>query len=112
MKIKSIESFSTTQVGLVRVTTDTGDQGWGQVSTYHADITCIILHRQVAPWVLGREVSDLSQLGDLFDLVFENAAPSAVSIPRCGIYTARSSKSRFANCSAVRRVRFVFMPPV
>jgi len=91
MKIKSIESFCTTQVGLVRVTTDTGDQGWGQVSTYHADITCIILHRQVAPWVLGREVSDLSQLGDLFDFVFEKEHKfpgSYLCRAVCGVDTA------------------------
>ncbi|MFT5506109.1 MAG: L-alanine-DL-glutamate epimerase-like enolase superfamily enzyme [Gammaproteobacteria bacterium] len=71
MNIKSIESFSTTRVGLVRVTTDTGHEGWGQVSTYHSDITATILHRQVAPWLIGQDVSDKSQLGDLFDRVFE-----------------------------------------
>ena len=71
MKIKRIETFSTRDVGLVRVTTDSGHEGWGQVSTYHSDITCTILHRQVAPWVLGRDVAALDELGDLFDHVFE-----------------------------------------
>ena len=33
-----------------RVTDETGAQGWGQVSTYNADITAQVLHRQVAPW--------------------------------------------------------------
>ena len=28
--------------------------------------------RQVAPWVLGRDVSDINESGDLFDSVFEN----------------------------------------
>ena len=32
-------------VGFVRVTMEDGAQGWGQVSTYHADITCTVLHR-------------------------------------------------------------------
>ena len=32
MKIKSIESSSTEFVGFVRVTTETGAQGWGQVA--------------------------------------------------------------------------------
>jgi L-alanine-DL-glutamate epimerase-like enolase superfamily enzyme len=41
-----------------------GSQGWGQVSTYHADITCTVLHRQVAPWVLGRDATDLDDLMD------------------------------------------------
>lgn len=91
MRIKSIESFCTTQVGLVRLTTDTGHQGWGQVSTYHADITATILHRQVAPWVLGSDVSELSQLGDLFDFVFEKEHKfpgSYLCRAVCGVDTA------------------------
>ncbi|NKB77343.1 MAG: mandelate racemase/muconate lactonizing enzyme family protein [Gammaproteobacteria bacterium] len=71
MKIKSIETFSIPEVGLVRVTTDDLQQGWGQVSTYQADISAMVLHRQVAPWVLGKDISDLGQLGDLLDLVYE-----------------------------------------
>jgi len=91
VKIKSIESFSTTDVGLVRVTTDTGHQGWGQVSTYHSDITATILHRQVAPWVLGRDVSELSELGDLFDFVYEKEHKfpgSYLCRAVCGVDTA------------------------
>jgi len=91
MKIKSIETFCTTDVGLVRVTTDSGHRGWGQVSTYHSDITSTILHRQVAPWILGREVSDLSQLGDLFDHVFEKEHKfpgSYICRAVCGVDTA------------------------
>jgi L-alanine-DL-glutamate epimerase-like enolase superfamily enzyme len=91
MKIESIETFSTTRVGLVRVTTDTGHQGWGQVSTYHSDITATILHRQVAPWLIGRDVSDKSQLGDLLDLVFEREHKfpgSYICRAVCGVDTA------------------------
>ena len=91
MKIDRIESFSVADVGLVRVTTDSGDQGWGQVSTYNADITTTVLHRQVAPWVLGRDVSDLSGLGDLFDLVFEKEHKfpgSYMCRAVCGVDTA------------------------
>ena len=36
MKITRLETFTTDFVGFVRVTTDTGHQGWGQVSTYNA----------------------------------------------------------------------------
>jgi L-alanine-DL-glutamate epimerase-like enolase superfamily enzyme len=68
MKLKSIETFCNMYVGFVRVTSEDGDQGWGQVSTYHSDITCQILHRQVAPWVLGKDTTDLD---DLLDLVAE-----------------------------------------
>jgi L-alanine-DL-glutamate epimerase-like enolase superfamily enzyme len=91
MKIKTIESFCTEKVGLVRVTADSGDQGWGQVSTYHADITCTVLHRQVAPWMLGQDVSDLSRLGDLIDFVFEKEHKfpgSYLCRAVCGVDTA------------------------
>ena len=63
-----IESFCNEYVGFVRITDQDGAQGWGQVSTYHADITCQVLHRQVAPWVLGQDTTDLD---DLLDLVTE-----------------------------------------
>lgn len=65
MIVNSIESFTNENVGFVRVTTDDGSQGWGQVSTYHSDITCKILHRQVAPWVLGEATSNLDNLLDV-----------------------------------------------
>ncbi len=68
MKIKSIETFSTEFVGFVRVTAEDGSQGWGQVSTYHSDITTQVLHRQVAPWTLGQDATDLD---DLLDIVAE-----------------------------------------
>ncbi len=68
MKINRIETFTTPDVGFVRVSDEEGRQGWGQVSTYHSDITCEILHRQVAPWMLGQPCDDLD---DLLDLVVE-----------------------------------------
>lgn len=68
MKLKRIETFTTQAVGFVRVTAEDGSQGWGQVSTYHSDITCTVLHRQVAPWMLGKDTTDLD---DLLDLVTE-----------------------------------------
>ena len=34
MKIARLETFANPFVGFVRVTTDTGDEGWGQLSTY------------------------------------------------------------------------------
>ena len=63
-RILKLETFSTPDVGFVRVTMEDGSQGWGQVSTYNADITCTVLHRQVAPWVLGRDATDLDDLLD------------------------------------------------
>ena len=68
MKIKSIESFVNKFVGFTRVTTEDGSQGWGQLSTYHSDITAQVLHRQVAPWTLGKPIAELD---DMLDLVTE-----------------------------------------
>ena len=65
MKIKRIETFCTEFVGFTRVTAEDGTQGWGQVSTYHSDISALILHRQVAPWALGHDVSDIAGLMQL-----------------------------------------------
>lgn len=57
--IARLETFSTRDVGFVRLTTDSGETGWGQLSTYNADITATVFHRQVAPWVLGRDAFDI-----------------------------------------------------
>jgi len=62
MKITKIETFSTEFVGFVRVTTEDGSQGWGQVSTYNSDISSLVLHRQVAPYALGWDAFDLPGL--------------------------------------------------
>jgi L-alanine-DL-glutamate epimerase-like enolase superfamily enzyme len=62
MKIRSIETFSSEFVGFVRVTTDSGREGWGQVANYNADISALVLHRQVAPWALGRDALDIEAL--------------------------------------------------
>ena len=60
MKIGKLETFTTEFVGFVRVTADSGEQGWGQVSTYNADITCEVFHRQVARHALGTDALDFS----------------------------------------------------
>ena len=65
MKIKSIETFTNQFVCFVRVSTDSGHQGWGQVAPYHADITAQIVHRQVAPHSLGADALDIDYLIDL-----------------------------------------------
>ena len=68
MKIRKLETFCNEFVGFVRVTSDTGDQGWGQVSTYNADITCDIFHRQVARHALGTDALDFA---DTLELISE-----------------------------------------
>lgn len=88
MIINRIESFANEFVGFVRVTSEDGSQGWGQVSTYHSDITAQVLHRQVAPWVLGKDTTDLD---DLLDIVTEREHKFPGSYLRramCGFDTA------------------------
>ena len=55
MKIIKLETFGTEFVCFVKVTADTGDIGWGQLSTYYADITAQIFHRQIARHALGTD---------------------------------------------------------
>ena len=64
MRIKRLETFCNEYVGFVRITTDTGATGWGQVSNYNADITCQVFHRQVARWALGADALDIVHLTD------------------------------------------------
>jgi len=52
-RIAALETFATEVVAFVRVTAEDGAEGWGQCSTYNADITAEIVHRQIAPWALG-----------------------------------------------------------
>ena len=63
-RIVGVETFFAGDVALVRVRTEDGHEGWGQVAPYHADITALVLHRQVAPHVLGQDDGDLSALGE------------------------------------------------
>ncbi|MCY1505784.1 D-galactarolactone cycloisomerase [compost metagenome] len=62
MRISKLETFCNAYVGFVRVTTDCGAVGWGQLSTYNADITAQVFHRQIAPWALGADARDIEHL--------------------------------------------------
>ena len=62
MKITKLETFSTQHIGFVRVTTESGAQGWGQFSPYNADITAAVFHRQIAPYSLGADAFDIDAL--------------------------------------------------
>jgi len=64
MRIASIETFTTEFVCFVRVLTDDGSEGWGQVAPYNADITAAVLHRQVAPYALGKDALDIDSIVD------------------------------------------------
>ena len=62
MKIAKLETFTNQFVCFVRLTSDAGAVGWGQTSTYNADITARIFHRQVAPWALGADAFNVEAL--------------------------------------------------
>jgi L-alanine-DL-glutamate epimerase-like enolase superfamily enzyme len=59
MKIQQLETFSDEFVCFVKLSTDSGQVGWGQTSTYNADISATIFHRQIAPWALGADALDI-----------------------------------------------------
>ena len=64
MKIQRIETFSNAFLCLLRVTTESGATGWGQVAPYNADISAQIVHRQIAPHALGCDALDIDALVD------------------------------------------------
>jgi L-alanine-DL-glutamate epimerase-like enolase superfamily enzyme len=65
LKIRSIESFTQgSNVSFVRVRTDDGCEGIGQISTYDADISAMVLHRKIAPHALGADPADLDSIVD------------------------------------------------
>jgi len=62
--IQKIETFTRPPLGLVRLTTSDGLQGWGQVSTYEPDITVEVLHRLLARHVLEQDLSRIDAIVD------------------------------------------------
>jgi len=94
MKIRKLETFGNEFVCFVRVTTDTGDTAWGQTSTYNADITATIFHRQVAPWALAENALDID------NLVRRSARAGESTSIRAGW-----------NCQRIRSVRFRPLTP-
>src|ERR687892_1523446 len=88
MRITSIETFATRDLALVRVGTDDGAEGWGQVSPYNADITALIVHRQIAPHALGQNALDTEHLVDLIADREHKFPGSYVYRALCGVDTA------------------------
>jgi L-alanine-DL-glutamate epimerase-like enolase superfamily enzyme len=63
-KIKSIETFTSGPLCIVRVRTDSGQEGYGQIAPYNADISAMVLHRMVAPHALGKDPADVDGISD------------------------------------------------
>jgi len=64
MIIQRLETFTSGNISIVRATTDNGAQGMGQISTFNADISAAVFHRQVAPVALGANAGDIDALAD------------------------------------------------
>jgi L-alanine-DL-glutamate epimerase-like enolase superfamily enzyme len=64
MKIRKLETYVNEFVGFVRVVADDGNEGWGQLSCYNADITATVFHRQIASHALGQDALDIEALVD------------------------------------------------
>lgn len=70
-RLTKIETFTNEFVCFTKVTAEDGAIGWGQTSTYNADITAQILHRQVAPWALGAQIDSTDDILPLLQRIEE-----------------------------------------
>jgi L-alanine-DL-glutamate epimerase-like enolase superfamily enzyme len=66
-RIVRLQTFTNEFVSFVKVTAEDGSFGWGQTSTYNADITAQVFHRQVAPWALGADSDEVLGLVQLIE---------------------------------------------
>lgn len=62
--IDRIETWADEKLGFVRVTTNDGAEGWGQLSPYHSDIAGELVHRLLARRVLGKDAGRIEQIVD------------------------------------------------
>jgi L-alanine-DL-glutamate epimerase-like enolase superfamily enzyme len=88
MKIQSIETFTRNPLSVVRVRTDTGHEGWGQISPYNADIAATVLHRQIAPQALGADVSPSASVRDDIGALVDRWLEATYKFP--GSYVCRA----------------------
>ncbi|MBN2136325.1 MAG: twin-arginine translocation signal domain-containing protein [Sedimentisphaerales bacterium] len=63
-RIKSVETFTNGNVSFVRIRTNDGAEGWGQISTYDADISAMIMHRKIAQHAIGKDPADIDAIVD------------------------------------------------
>lgn len=64
LTIEKIETFVKGNYCLVRVTTQNGLTGWGQIAPYDSTISALVLHEKVAPHVLGHDAADIDAISD------------------------------------------------
>ena len=89
MRIQSIETFQRDpQIAMVRIRTDDGQEGYGQVSPHGADLSTPILHKMVAPFFLGKDPWDIDVLAEEFVRKTYKFPSSLALRALCGIDTA------------------------
>ncbi len=88
MKITRIETFATQAFAVCRITDDEGRTGIGQLSPFNADIAATVLHRQIAPHVLGHDFANTQAMVDA--VMTRNVKFPGTYICRalCGVDTA------------------------
>jgi L-alanine-DL-glutamate epimerase-like enolase superfamily enzyme len=88
LTIQSLETFVRGPIGLVRLRTADGREGWGQVAPYEAAVTADILHRLIAPHALGKDPADLDEIADRAVEANAKFPWSFVCRALCGVDTA------------------------
>lgn len=89
MRIQTIETFEREpRVALVRVRTDDGHEGFGQVSPHGADLSTPVLHAMVAPFFLNKDPWDIDVLAEEFVRSTYKFPSSLALRALCGIDTA------------------------
>jgi len=87
--ITSIETFTQGRnLCIVRVRTDDGAEGYGQVAPFNADLTAQVVHRQVAPHALGADPADIDRLAERIVEAEYKFPGSYVRRALCGLDTA------------------------
>ena len=64
LKIVKVETFTEKAVAVVRIQTEDGSVGYGQISPHDADISAMILHRKVVKHFLGKDPAHIDKLVD------------------------------------------------
>jgi L-alanine-DL-glutamate epimerase-like enolase superfamily enzyme len=62
--IQKIETFTRGPVGVVRLTTSDGKEGYGQLSTFEPDISATLLHRHLAGEAVGKDPAHIDSIVD------------------------------------------------
>ena len=108
--VESLETFVKDAIGVVRIRTRDGHEGWGQVAPYEADLTADVLHRLVAPHALGQDAADIDAIVDRaveanckFPWSFVCRALSGVDTALWDLYGRTKAQSVAALAGATRK---------